>query len=287
MKPSSLMDSPGAVVRVGAVVALKPMELAKSRLGSLAAPLRRRIAWTMAVDTLSALSAAVDSVLVVSDQASLESRLRRLGLAVTVVAEPGRVGMNGSLTHGEQALRELGCGSVLACVGDLPALRPGSVRRVLEASPPRGRTFVADASGVGTTMLLASDAPLEPHFQGRSAAAHRTSGALALTAEMLGGPVADARRDVDTEVDLVDAVHLGLGPATAAVIDPATGTPGQYDVITMTDQRNADGAQIAITSRGYRIAVPPTAFEDALRAVRTGQRLHAATAGDHVLSAWL
>jgi len=103
-------------------------------------------------------------------------------------------------------------------VADLPALRPGSVRRVLAAAPP-GRAFLADTSGVGTTMLLARDTALEPRLQGRSAAAHRQSGALPLGNDLLGGPVPDARRDVDTEVDLFDAVRLGLGPATRGLVD--------------------------------------------------------------------
>ena len=76
----------------------------------------------MAVDTLTALVAAVDRVLVVSDQPSLEARLRRLGLSVAVTPEPGRVGMNGALSHGDSMLRASGCASVLACVGDVPAL---------------------------------------------------------------------------------------------------------------------------------------------------------------------
>ena len=90
MKPSSV-DIRGVTQTVGAVVALKPTEFAKSRLGTVPDPLRRRIAWTMAVDTLTALVAAVDRVLVVSDQPSLEARLRRLGLSVAVTPEPGRV----------------------------------------------------------------------------------------------------------------------------------------------------------------------------------------------------
>jgi 2-phospho-L-lactate guanylyltransferase len=82
------MDIAGGRLRTGAVVALKRVELAKSRLAGLPDPLRRRVAWTMAVDTLTALSAAVDEVVVVSDEPALESRLSRLGLTVRVLAEP-------------------------------------------------------------------------------------------------------------------------------------------------------------------------------------------------------
>ena len=63
----------------GAVVALKSGEYAKSRLG-LPVPLRQRLAWTMALDTLRALEGALPHVLVVSAQPALGSRLARAGI---------------------------------------------------------------------------------------------------------------------------------------------------------------------------------------------------------------
>jgi len=212
---------PADPVRRGAVVALKPIERAKSRLGTVADPLRRQLAWAMAVDTLSALSAAVEDVVVVSGQPSLAEQLHHAGLAVIVADEPGPLGMNAALTSGADLLRARGCALVLACVADLPALRASSVRRILAAALSQPRSYLADASGVGTTMLLAVDTDLEPHFQGPSAAAHLRSGAAALTDEMLGAALPDARQDVDTEADLSVAADLGLGPATSALLHPA------------------------------------------------------------------
>ena len=110
--------------RTAAVIALKPAEHAKSRLG-VPDPLRRRLAWTMALDTLSALSRVMSRVLVVSDQPALEARLRRAGLAVEVIGESGHVGMNPALSHGDRTLRAQGFATVMACVGDLPALTTG------------------------------------------------------------------------------------------------------------------------------------------------------------------
>jgi 2-phospho-L-lactate guanylyltransferase len=55
--------------------------------------------------------------------------------------------------------------------------------------------------------------PFSPRFGGRSRAAHRAAGAVEL---MLEG-IASVRRDVDTEVDLWDALRLGVGPRTKAV----------------------------------------------------------------------
>lgn len=275
-----------------AVVALKAGEFAKSRLAPLPDPLRRRLAWTMAVDTLQAVSAAVDQVLVVSRQPSLASRLRRAGVVVDVLGEVGRAGMNAALSQGDALLRHQGAAVVLACVGDLPSLRAESVRRILDASRTHRRCFVPDASGVGTTMLLSRHGELDPHFQGRSAAAHHASGATRLEPGPADGSLADARRDVDTEVDLDDASHLGVGPATAALLVGGSGRLGTYRTITATAWTGAhtvgaDATGVAVTSTGHRVLLAPAALGDGLRAVHPGQRLHAVLDGERVLTAWL
>lgn len=270
----------------GAVVALKTGEHVKSRLAPLPAPLRQRLAWTMAVDTLRALSTSVATVVVVSDQPALRSRLARAGLeGVEVVPEGRPAGMNDALRLGADQVRAAGLVRVLACVGDLPALRPTSVAVVLAGAGGSERAYVPDASGIGTTMLLAGPgAELRPHFQGRSAAAHHSSGAVPLTDARLGSPVPDARRDVDTEVDLLDAAGLGLGRATADLLDPATGRLGTYAVVTTTSPGGAAGQ--AVTTSGVRVTLPADRLADGLRAPRAGQRLHAVLAGTTVLSAW-
>jgi 2-phospho-L-lactate/phosphoenolpyruvate guanylyltransferase len=268
------------------VIALKPIAHAKSRL-AISDPLRRRLAWTMALDTLAALGRALSHVLVVSDQPALEAQLRRAGVGVEVISESGHIGINSALGRGAQALQAQGFTTVVACVGDLPALRPESVRRILDASQAHDRSFVADASGVGTTILVAHNVQLEPQFQGRSAAAHHASGAASLSEDMIGSPVADARRDVDTEADLSVAIGLGVGNATGALVDHGTGRLGRYELITATQWRNADGDQLAVTASGRRITLPAEALGNELRHARVGQRLHAVAAEGRVLSAWL
>lgn len=263
------------------LVALKRSDVAKSRLASVPAPLRRRLAWTMAVDTLRALTAVLP-VIVISNQPELAGRLSRERISARVLAEPLVAGMNAALRHGEKAATDAGFSSTLACVGDLPALRPASVRAVLAAAINPGRAFVADASGTGTTMLIASGTELDPHFQGRSAAGHRESGAVALTAAELGGALADARRDVDSEVDLYDAYFLGLGSATAQLFDPR-GRLGRYELI-MVDDRPGD-VRYAVTADGDRLNLPAGALSE--RSTSAGQRLHAVVNNSQVLSAWL
>ena len=280
------MRSPTSTTAAGAVVALKASALAKSRLDTLPDPLRRRLAWTMAVDTLTALTQAVERVVVVSRQPALSARLRAAGLDVDVLAESGTGSLNVALRQGAAALAEAGYATVVACVGDLPALRPDAVRAALAASRSYPRSFVADATGVGTTMLishLSSSDGLDPHFGGRSAAAHRASGAVAL----VGDDLLTARRDVDTEVDLSDALRLGVGSLTGALVDRSAGRLGRYAVITATGWLAEDQTPQAVTGSGYRVALPPAALSGGLRHVRLGQRLHAVIADDTVLSAWL
>ena len=273
----------GGQGRLAALVALKRSEAAKSRLSSLPDPLRRRLAWTMALDTLRAL-AAVLPVIVISNQPALGARLRGEKILVRVLAESHLVGINAALQQGERAALAAGFRGVLASVGDLPALRTESVRTVLAAAEQYPRAFLTDTSGIGTTMLTAIGADLQPHFQGRSAAAHRASGAIGMDAQDLGRPVPDARRDVDSDVDLADALRLGLGPATAQLFDG--NRLGQYTVITVAERR-PDGSSAAVTAGGYRVNLPAGAAGPQLRRLTPGQRLHAAVVDEHVLSAWL
>ena len=85
--------------RFAALVALKRAEHAKSRLDSMPDPLRRRLAWTMALDTLRAL-AEVLPVIVISNQPGLDARLRAERIAARVLAETQLVGVNAALRHG-------------------------------------------------------------------------------------------------------------------------------------------------------------------------------------------
>ena len=264
-----------------ALVALKRTDVAKSRLTMVPDPLRRRLAWTMALDTLRALTAVLP-VIVISNQPELAARLSREQISARVLAEPVIAGMNAALRHGEKAAAMAGFSSTLACVGDLPALRPDSIRAVLAAAINGGRAFVADASGTGTTMLIAADTELEPHFQGRSAAGHRESGAVALGAAELGGPLADARRDVDSEVDLYDAYFIGLGPSTAQLFD-SQGRLGRYELI-IADEAHPGETQHAVTTGGDRVTIPAGAVRRGT--AEPGQRLHAVVSDSQVLSAW-
>ena len=176
------MDTTNAVPPAAAVVALKPSEYAKSRL-ELPVPLRQRLAETMALDTLRALATIVSAGRRGQRAARPGLAAEPGGVSATVLPDPAQPGMNAALAYGADRLRADGFGTVLACVGDLPALRAASVSPRARASARSfPRAFLADASGVGTTMLVANDVPLLPALLGsiggppsggRGGAAHR------------------------------------------------------------------------------------------------------------------
>jgi 2-phospho-L-lactate guanylyltransferase len=270
----------------GAVVALKPLRSAKSRLQGVPVPYRRHIAWCLAYDTIGALAAALDRVVVVSNEPALAARLRPLGSTVRVSPEGPSLGMNAALAAGASELGQTGVSLVLACVGDLPCLKAETVRRLVAAATRHPRSFVPDASGTGTTMLFARGVSLDPRFQGPSAAAHRRSGAVPIT-EIEAGPLADARRDVDTLPDLLAAERIGLGSMTATLFDHETHRLGRFQAITVAEPDVSGGDAIVLSADGdrYRMTAAAAAADSVAR-MTPGQRLNAALAGDRVLSAW-
>jgi 2-phospho-L-lactate guanylyltransferase len=189
------------------VVPVKRLAAAKSRLRGVAAD-HTGLVLAMAEDTVRAVLACsvVSGVLVVSDDAAVARTLG--GLGTRVVPDSPAGGLNAAIRHGAGVA---GAGWVAALAADLPALRPEELTEALSAA--RARAFVADASGTGTTLLVAPPGVgLDPRFGPGSAARHAASGAVPLA-----GNWPTLRRDVDTPVDLAEAERLGLGPATAAV----------------------------------------------------------------------
>jgi 2-phospho-L-lactate guanylyltransferase len=199
------------------VVPLKPLALAKSRLAEAGGDgVRPGLALAFAVDTVAAAlaCAAVRSVSVITDDALAGAELSALG--ARIVPDAPAAGLNAALTHGVQAVRSGSPkASVAALNADLPALRSAELELVLAAASAADRAFLADAAGIGTTLLAAAPGiGLAPAFGEASRARHRGSGAQ----EILLEGVDSVRRDVDTADDLQVALSLGVGPRTAAVM---------------------------------------------------------------------
>jgi 2-phospho-L-lactate guanylyltransferase len=195
-------------------VPLKPLALAKSRLAPAAGADRPALALAFAMDTVAgALAcAAVRSVVVVTDDPRAASELSALG--ARILPDSPAAGLNAALAHGARTVRGRRPGAAVAALNAyLPALRPGELQRVLDTAAAFPRAFLADAAGIGTTLLSAApDVELDPSFGGPSRLRHSASGA----AEILLPGVETVRRDVDTGADLRAAALLGLGRYTSA-----------------------------------------------------------------------
>jgi 2-phospho-L-lactate guanylyltransferase len=193
------------------VIPVKRLTVAKSRI-DLPARDRADLALAMATDTVAAAATCslVERIIVVTDDPRAADVLA--GGIVLVVRDEPDAGLNPALRHGAEAA---GGGRTAAVSADLPALTAAALEAVLAAAEPFARGVVADQAGTGTTVLTASSAgELVPRFGATSFGAHRDEGAIDLT------PVAAAsvRRDVDTLEELREAVRLGVGPATSALV---------------------------------------------------------------------
>ncbi|MGU3293887.1 2-phospho-L-lactate guanylyltransferase [Williamsia sp. M5A3_1d] len=217
---------------LAAVLAVKDLTDAKSRLSPvLSAGARRDLVLAMMADTVVAARAAgAADVVVVTPDAAVAAAVAELGAravgdrprALDGVGDPAHDGgpLNRAFARGIAAATDRAPGTrVIVLQADLPTVRAAHLREVLAKSTAHDRSFVPDRSGSGTAMLILSDtAEVTTRFGLDSAAAHRAGGAVDLTA---GDPDRwpDLRADVDTVDDLRVARALGVGPATARVLE--------------------------------------------------------------------
>lgn len=203
---------------VHAVIAVKNLERAKSRLAEELSPADRpRLVLAMLSDTVhAALAAGIGSVTVVTPDSGVAAAVHALGAATHPDPEAADDGLNAALANAAEAVRgRHGAVDLLALQADLPALRPSELTDMLACAPVTGRALVSDHTGQGTAALLVRDglAPLRPLFGPDSARRHADSGAKDLDGDWPG-----LRLDVDTPADLRAAVTLGLGAATTALL---------------------------------------------------------------------
>lgn len=190
------------------------LEAAKTRLSTLSSSRRTALTLAMAKDVIDAArgSMLVQQVRVVADPEARSQLRAAYGHDVMVVDDPG-AGLNAAL----DAAAHGAAGPVAAVLGDLPCVTTDLLTDALAAAAGR-RSFVCDAEGVGTTVLMTPQGTtLDPRFGERSRARHAESGAHEI-GDSHPGQFARLRRDVDSEITLWDAQRLGVGPLTAAAL---------------------------------------------------------------------
>jgi 2-phospho-L-lactate guanylyltransferase len=178
---------------------------------------RVALAEALARDTLDAVagSSRVRMVLVVTDDPALVDDLA-LPVAATVRTQRAP-GLNNAIGEGlryaQESWPDFGQAVLL---GDLPALTSEDLDETLAAAEELPLGVVADAAGSGTVLITAQPGlPLLPAFGVGSADRHRALGHKPLRAPQR------LRRDVDTPEDLREALRLGVGRHTAALVAPS------------------------------------------------------------------
>lgn len=217
------------VVRWSVVIPVKHLDQAKSRLNLASTRAgndqnNSHLALAFASDVMDAAIACpvVDNVFVVTGDEFVSNLAREHG--ANVIAEPsqpvdGLSPLNSAISYAAKELRtEPASHAVAVIAGDLPCLSPRALEQVLKEAAQYERSFVADHTGLGTTILCVrtiDETELDPRFGIESSAAHLISGATPINDWV---PAA-ARLDVDTSEDLLLAHKLGVGIKTAMVLE--------------------------------------------------------------------
>ena len=198
------------------IIPVKDTSVAKTRLRRFDQTVRATLAEAFALDSATAALRCpfVRRVVAVTNDEPVGRALASVG--VEIIPDTPSDGLNRALTHGVDVVRRTDLSAAVAVMsGDLPALRAEDLSAAFETAEGLPRWFVADAAGIGTTLLAAGPgACLSPAFGADSREQHRKGGSVDLPSDKL----ARLRRDVDTEDDLRDAALLGLGSFTMAAL---------------------------------------------------------------------
>lgn len=268
------------------VIPVKRLTAAKSRLAPLPTARRADLALAFVHDCVTAALAApeVARVVVATADAAAAASLAGIGAHIALeprgeretaaAAETGvETSADGAQTRLNAAiafaagisLREHPHLRVGALTGDLPSLRTRELSAVLQlADAIVGRSFVPDAAGTGTTLLLGGqDGVLDPRFGADSRGRHARSGA----AELFGAG-RSVRQDVDTLADLEAALRLGVGAHTAHEI----GLGLMQGTVRSFDPETRGGT--VLLDDGTELPYDAAAFDaGGLRLARIGQRV--------------
>ncbi|SNS06036.1 FO synthase subunit 1 /FO synthase subunit 2 [Sphingomonas laterariae] len=158
---------------IWAVVPVKRLDQAKSRLDPVLGDERAGFAFAMARQVVEALAASgrFAGVLVVTTDAAVADMARNLG---AIVEDGGDDGLNAAMAAGIAAARLRGAAHVALVPGDLALLDTAAIGRVLDAYRGVAPLITPCSRGDGTNMIvMPMKAALKPAFGSGSFAAHR------------------------------------------------------------------------------------------------------------------
>lgn len=206
------------IERLSVVVAVGPLDRAKSRLGpALDAAERRALVLAMLDDVLRAIRGAHDGALVV---VTPDEDVRPLATShnAQLLADDG-LGTNAAIITALASTTVGTSDAVLILQGDLPQLLAEHVSAMQQAltelnSP--GVLLVPNDDGGTSALGLRPSSAMPTAFGPESGAAHRRSAELT-DVPLQELPIAALSSDVDTIEDL-KLVAQSVGPATAALL---------------------------------------------------------------------
>jgi 2-phospho-L-lactate guanylyltransferase len=195
-----------------AIIPVKPLATAKSRLAH-----GSQFAEAFLLDVIAAVqgTALVTQIRIVTSDDDVRRLAGRHDCSVVLEATP--CGINEAVALAGLDLPP--SSGVVVLLGDLPCLTSEALAGALSHASAHDIAFVSDECGTGSTMWFSrSGAPVITHFGERSRAAHRVAGAVEIDVDPGSSLSSRLHRDVDTEVDLWDAVRIGVGMHTARLL---------------------------------------------------------------------
>ncbi len=195
---------------IWAIVPVKPLQRAKSRLAQVLSPEERRtLSRSLLIHTLEVLAASpvIERTLVVSRDTEALSLAR--GYGARSITEQGSPHLNRALARATLVARSYGVSGVLVLPADLPLLTAEALNEfVSRAEKPPVVVLAPDRHGQGTNALLCSPPGLiEYDFGARSFSRHQAR-ALAARARLEVCDLPSLALDLDT-VDDLDLLRSG------------------------------------------------------------------------------
>lgn len=197
-----------------AIVPVKPLRRAKSRLASVLSPEQRNhLSRRLLENTLGVLGRIprIGRILVISRDPQALALARKLGAKSMTEPAPGE--LNRALRRASQLAMAQGATGILVVPADLPLLDSAGLDEVLARIDPPPVVIVApDRRGRGTNALLVSPPGLIEYEFGPLSFRQHTRGARDAGARLEVCRVASLGLDVDTPEDLealtASGVHL-------------------------------------------------------------------------------
>jgi FO synthase/2-phospho-L-lactate guanylyltransferase len=196
---------------IWAVVPIKALDQAKSRLAAVLEPTRRvQLVVTMLHHTLEVL-ASLES-LAGTAVISADDRVRHVADAygATWISEAGSGGLNTALVQASTAVQVYGAEGMLVLPGDLPRLSAESLTEALDLLPTPGVVVTPDQRGRGTNLLLVSPPNLIPFAFGPNSFQRHVRAAADRDIPVVVFEHDDLAGDVDLPGDLALTTHLSF-----------------------------------------------------------------------------